>query len=125
MRFLRKTVLFSLGGGLYTLLELLWRGRSHGSMFLLGGGCFLMLGRLRRVSLPLPVKMLLGAAGITAGELAAGLIVNRNYGVWDYRQQPLNFLGHICAGFSLLWIPLSLVGMWLYGIIEKRFSFAR
>ena len=125
MRIFKKITLFSLGGGLYTLLELLWRGRSHISMFLLGGGCFLMLGWLRRFSLPLPVKMLLGAAGITAGELATGLIVNRNYGVWDYRQQPLNFLGHVCVGFSLLWIPVSLAGMWLYGIIEKRFSPAR
>ena len=84
-----------------------------------------MLGWIRRLPLPLPVKMLLGAAGITAGELATGLWVNRDYSVWDYRQQPLNFLGHVCAGFSLLWIPVSLMGMWIYGIIEKRFSLGR
>ena len=125
MKLLRKMTLFCFGGGLYTLLELLWRGRSHGSMFCLGGACFLMLGRLRKLRLPLPSKMLLGAAGITAGELAAGLLVNRNYHVWDYRRQPLNFLGHICVGFSLLWIPLALLGMWIYGIAEKRFSSTR
>ena len=66
MRFFKKLTMFGLGGTLYTLLELLWRGRSHSSMFLLGGGCFLMLGRLRRLRLPLPVKLLLGSAGITA-----------------------------------------------------------
>ena len=120
MRFFKKTILFCLGGGLYTLLELLWRGRSHGSMFLLGGGCFLMLGWLRRRSLSLPTKMLLGSAGITAGELATGLLVNQDYGVWDYRDLPLNFLGQICASFSLLWIPVSLLGMWVYGMAEKR-----
>ena len=125
MRFFKKLTMFALGGALYTLLELLWRGRSHGSMFLLGGGCFLMLGRLRRMRLPLPVKLLLGTAGITAGELATGLLVNRNFAVWDYRTQPLNFLGQICLGFSLLWIPVSLLGMWLYGAMEKRFSSTR
>ena len=125
MRFFKKLTMFALGGALYTLLELLWRGRSHGSMFLLGGGCFLMLGRLRRMRLPLPVKLLLGTAGITAGELATGLLVNRNFAVWDYRTQPLNFLGQICLGFSLLWIPVSLLGMWIYGAMEKRFSSTR
>lgn len=125
MRLFKKLTMFGLGGTLYTLLELLWRGRSHSSMFLLGGGCFLMLGRLRRLRLPLPVKLLLGSAGITAGELATGLLVNRNFAVWDYRPQPLNFLGQICLGFSLLWIPVSLLGMWIYGAMEKRFSSAR
>ena len=33
------------GGGLYILVELLWRGRSHISMFLLGGLCFWLIGR--------------------------------------------------------------------------------
>lgn len=125
MRLFKKLTMFGLGGTLYTLLELLWRGRSHSSMFLLGGGCFLMLGRLRRLRLPLPVKLLLGSAGITAGELATGLLVNRNFAVWDYRPQPLNFLGQICLGFSLLWIPVSLLGMWIYGAMEKRFSSSR
>ena len=113
-----KIGLFCLGGGLYTLLELLWRGRSHGSMFLLGGGCFLMLGKLGRWKLPLPVKMLLGAAGITAGELATGLLLNRRFRIWDYRLLPLNFRGQICLTYSLLWLPVSLLGMWCYAVAE-------
>lgn len=125
MRFFKKLILFCLGGGSYTLLEWLWRGRSHSSMFLLGGGCFLFLGRLRRLRLPLPVKLLLGAGGITAGELAVGLLVNRDHRIWDYRGKPLQFRGQICAGFSMLWMGLSLVGMWLYGVADKRFSSSR
>ena len=123
MGFLRKIPLFFLGGGLYGLLELLWRGRTHGSMVLLGGGCFLFLGWLRRFRIPIPVKMIVGTAGITMGELLTGLLVNRSFRVWDYRSMPANFLGQICLPFSLLWLPLSLLGMWLYGLAEKRFSF--
>ena len=90
MRIRRKTTLFCIGGGMYVLLELLWRGRTHVSMFLLGGGCFLMLGQLRKVRLPMPVLTVAGAAAVTAGELVTGLLVNRNFAVWDYRGMPLN-----------------------------------
>ena len=122
MRFLRKFLYFSIGGGLYTLLECLWRGRSHISMFCLGGGCFLLLGKLRHLRLSLPAKMILGAAGITAGELLTGLLVNRDHRIWDYSRQKLNFKGQICAGYSALWGILALFGMWLHGILEKHFS---
>ena len=103
-----------MGGGLYMALEFLWRGRSHGSMFLLGGSCFLLLGRLGRARLSLPAKALSGSALVTALELLTGISVNRNYAVWDYRSMPLNFLGHICLPYSLLWAPLSLFAMFLY-----------
>lgn len=120
MKYSKKCVLFCIGGGAYVLLELLWRGRSHISMFLLGGGCFLMLGRLRRLPLPLPVLTVLGALAVTAGELATGLLVNRSYGVWDYRALPLNWMGQICLPYSLLWIPVSLAGMQIYDRVDRK-----
>lgn len=122
MKIWKNAVLFYLGGTAYMTLEFLWRGRSHGSMFLLGGICFLMLGRLRKLRLPLPFNGILGAAGITGLELLAGLIVNRDYSVWDYRQMPLQYRGQICLPYSLLWIPVSLLGMHLYGLAEYRIS---
>ena len=95
-------------------LELLWRGWSHGSMFLAGGTCFLLLGTLDRLRTPLPVKAVLGAGVITAVELMTGLLFNRDYRVWDYRAMPLSFQGQICLPFSLLWIPVGLGAMLLY-----------
>jgi len=111
---IRKAVLFVLGGGSYVGLELLYRGRSHISMFAAGGACFLLLGKLERLRLPVPVKALLGVAAITGVELAAGLLVNRDYSVWDYRSQRGNILGQVCPAFMFLWLPLSLIGMVLY-----------
>ena len=35
--------LLDVGGLLYILIELIWRGRSHWTMFLLGGICFVFL----------------------------------------------------------------------------------
>ena len=114
-------LLFGAGGLAYVGLELLWRGRSHGSMFLAGGSCFLLLGQLNRLRrrLSLPVRAAAGAGVITAVELLAGLVFNRGYTVWDYRRMPANFLGQVCLPFSLLWIPVSVVGMLLYDRLDS------
>lgn len=112
----RKYILFILGGTGYVALELLWRGYSHGSMFLAGGTCFLLLGELEAVRppLPRPLRWMAGAGIITMVELAAGLLVNRRYTVWDYRSLPGNYLGLICPQYSLLWIPVAAGAMGLY-----------
>jgi len=112
----KNCLLFYTGGTVYLSLELLYRGRSHGSMFLAGGLCFLLIGHLNRVEpkLPLPLRALVGAAIVTAVELGAGMLVNRQYQVWDYRNQPGNFMGQICPLFSVLWIPLSLAAAVLF-----------
>ena len=122
MAMIRKTGLFLLGGGGYVGLELLWRGRSHVSMFAAGGICFLLLGQLQRTRLAPAVQCVLGAGIITAVELLTGLLVNRTYRVWDYRQMPFNFLGQICLPFSLLWLPVSLGAMVLYRQLDKRWA---
>ena len=109
-------VLFYLGGAGYMTVEFLWRGRSHGSMFLLGGLCFTAIGRLYRrlCKLPLLLRGICSGILITALELFTGLLVNRSYAVWDYRRQPLNFKGQICPLYSLFWVLLSLPAMGLH-----------
>lgn len=118
MKYAKNIALFSIGGTAYVGLELLWRGRSHISMFGAGGLCFLLLGKLRKLSLPYPARAAAGAGVITAVELGTGLLVNRDYRVWDYRQVPGNFRGQICPLFTVLWIPVSLGAMGLYGWLD-------
>ena len=43
---LRQGVLFAVGGALYYLVELLWRGHSDWTMAVLAGVCFLLIGRI-------------------------------------------------------------------------------
>lgn len=121
---MKRILLFGMGGTSYVLLEWLWRGWSHISMFLAGGCCFLLLGKLNatRPRLPLPLRGLVGAGIITMVELLAGLLFNRKYQVWDYRRLPMNFHGQICLQFFLLWIPLSLLAMGLYQRVDRRIS---
>ena len=102
---------FLIGGTGYVLLELLWRGRSHISMFFTGGAAFLLLHALFvRYSIPLPIKCLCGMILITALEFTAGCIVNRllKLSVWDYANLRFNLFGQISLGYSLLWGALTL-----------------
>ena len=122
MKLLRKPILFAVGGMGYVLLEFLWRGWSHISMFAAGGVCFLLLGRLEETEpkLPAVVRPLAGAAIITMVELAAGLAVNRDYAVWDYRDRPGNFCGQICPLFSVLWIGVAWAAGRMYRALSKK-----
>lgn len=107
------------GGGLYVLLELVWRGRSHWTMFLLGGICFVALGLINEVipwDMPLWQQAVIGAAIVTVLEFIAGCIVNLwlGWNVWDYSGLPGNVLGQICPQFFVLWMPVA----WLAIVLD-------
>ena len=115
MKLRRYGSLFALGGGLYVILELLWRGRSHISMFFAGGLSLALIGGVEdaRPRLPLWLRIPVGAGIITMVELATGLLVNRQFTVWDYRHRGGNFLGQICPAYCALWVPLAAAAGWL------------
>ena len=121
MKYAKFPFLFCAGGLGYMGLELLWRGRSHISMFAAGGLCLLLIGHLGEVKpkLPLPWRVILGTGIITMVELGMGLLVNRSYRVWDYRGLPGNLWGQICPTFCLLWLPLSWLAIVVYEKMKK------
>ena len=108
------------GGTLYCLIEILWRGYTHISMFFLGGGCFWLLSRIGRLRLPFYQRTLIGAGAVTAAEFLAGLLLNRllHLDVWDYSSQPFHLLGQICPLFAVFWIPLCAAGIALNSLID-------
>ena len=112
-----ESLLFFIGGRLYTWIEILWRGYTHFSMFILGGGGFVVLGLLNEYKIPwhwcLLRQSVVGACSITGLEFLTGCIVNLwlGWGVWDYSDLPFNLYGQICLYYFLLWIPLSMAGI--------------
>ena len=111
-------ILGIIGGAVYVLLEMLWRGYSHWTMFLLGAVCFILIGLVNEVfewDTPLILQMFCGCAIITALEFVTGCIVNLWLGweVWDYSQYKFNVLGQISLRSSVGWYFLSLVGIFL------------
>lgn len=113
----RFLTVFITGGFLYCICELIWRHWTHWSMFIAGGVCFYLIGRLNERSkrkgkeMPLLAQMLVSGIVITAVELAFGVVLNRWFGlgIWDYSQNRYNFLGQICLGASISWTLLSVV----------------
>ena len=113
----RTVIMFMFGGFLYGLMEVIWRGYTHPSMFAAGGICVLMFGIINtRVGGRMPVipRCLLGGAVITAVEFLFGLVFNvwLKMNVWDYSHLPLNLMGQVCVPFFLMWTALSFVGLY-------------
>lgn len=135
MRALRPLLLIGIGGLLYVLIEMVFRGRSHWTMFLVGGLCFWLIGLINEVlpwEMPLWKQCIIGAVIVTAMEFLAGCVINLWLGwdVWDYSNMPFNVLGQICLPFSLLWILLSSVAIvlddhlryWMYGEEKPHYT---
>lgn len=114
--FLKHLILFIIGGIIYILIELGFRGHTALSMFFLGGLCFVLIGLINEA---IPWNMgiiwqgIIGSGIVTSLELVSGLILNvyLKLNIWDYSNLPFNFMGQICLYFSIAWIFLSLVAI--------------
>lgn len=110
------------GGGLYYLIELLYRGYSHWSMFLLGGIAFLFCGIQGRAvgwRDPFIKQLIRCAVFVTIAEFITGVIVNLwlGWNVWDYSNLPFNLMGQISLLFMLLFMGLCIIGIPLSGYL--------
>ena len=118
-------ILGIIGGAIYVLLEMLWRGFSHWTMFLLGGTCFVLLGLINEIldwDTPLTLQMLIGCTVITVLEFITGCVVNLwlGWNVWDYSDLKFNILGQISLFSSIGWYFISLVGITLDDWLRYR-----
>lgn len=115
-------------GFTYVMVEYLWRGYSHVSMFMLAGICGVVIGLINELfpwDMPIWLQCVIGASIVTVGEFITGCVVNLWLGlmVWDYSNMPFNLLGQICLPFALAWVVLSGVAIliddylryWLFG----------
>lgn len=114
MRFrevLRDLIIFTIFGIIYICIEILWRGYTHFTMFIIGGLCGIIIGHFDEYTpdMPLIVQMVLGSLVITLIEFISGYILNIVLGlnIWDYSNVPMNYLGQICVPFTIIWFFLS------------------
>lgn len=117
--------LFFVGATIYVVIEKLYRGYSHWTMFLLGGICFIALGLINEVipwDMPLLLQMFIGGVIITVLELITGCVVNLwlGWNVWNYSELPFNLWGQISLFSSIVWVGLSLVGIVLDDYIRWK-----
>lgn len=131
----KNAILFAIGGVIYFMIEVIWRGYSAMPMVLVGGLCFLLCGSVNEFlgwDMLIWKQMFICAVGITAIEFLSGYILNiiLNLGIWDYSGIPFNVLGQICLPFTIAWYFLSLPAIvlddylrfWIFGEEKPRYK---
>lgn len=122
---LKNFILFIIGGLIYSGLEIFIRGRTHWSMIVVGGICFLWIGWINEgkcVDIPMVRQMLYGAFIITLIELYSGVLLNilLKWNVWDYSNMPFNLAGQICLPFSILWFFVAGIAIVLDDVLRWK-----
>lgn len=111
--YLLFSIAFFAGGNLYCAIELLYRARTHYSMFFCAGFAVMILLYiyLNNKNMSPILFALYAALTITLLEFIFGIIFNMilRMNVWDYSNVPLNILGQICLPFSLIWFAFGLI----------------
>ena len=105
--FFKYLLIWEIGGITYYTVEILFRGYSHESMFILGGLCLVFIGLLNEIfsfNMYFELQVIIGDIIVVGLEFVTGLIVNiwLGLGVWDYSNMPFNFMGQVCLLFALL-----------------------
>lgn len=133
-RLMEYGFLWLLGGSIYYAFEMIFRGFSHWTMFVLGGICmvfFAFQGRSSNFQEALWKQVIRCTIFVTACEFVTGIIVNKwfDLGVWDYSDQPFHLFGQICLPFAIIFSALCLSGIllsgyllhWLFGEEKPRY----
>lgn len=119
-----SSILFFIYGFMYYIIEVLYRGYSHWSMFFLGGLCGVIIGLLNEKNKTISVlkQGIYGALIVTILEFIIGYIVNilLGWNIWDYSNVPFNFLGQICLPFTIIWFILSVFCIYLDDFLRKK-----
>ena len=126
-RWIKKySLLFIIGAVGYAAIEVIWRGRTHWSMMLAGGLCFVIFSLVARwlQGRSILIKAAVCAIGVTAVEFIFGVIFNLwlGLGVWDYSSMPMNILGQICLPFTLLWGGIAILFLPLAEVINQDYA---
>lgn len=95
-------------GEVYTTLEVMFRGRTHITMYILafivGIFIFLVNNTLFEFDTDFLIQVFSCTGFATLMELIFGLTFNQDHSIWDYTGMFLNYKGQICLLFTIIWI---------------------
>ena len=124
--FLKYLFFFMLGGSVYYMMEIICRGYSHPSMFVLGGICYILIGLINEYlpwDLYIEIQTAIGEVIVLVSEFITGCIVNLWLGwhVWDYSDRFCNILGQVCLLYAIIWIPVVIYAILLDDCVRYIF----
>ena len=123
------SVIFMVSGLIYIVLELIWRGRTHWTMFLCAGLCGLVMANINNNLLEFNTGFLkqifVSALCCTTFEFLFGIMFNGDFSIWDYRGLwgTIHILGdQVNILFFGIWIIISVFSLpfldWLQWKLE-------
>ena len=101
-------------GFIYNFIEVIYRGYTHWTMWVLAFIVGILIGAINNViswNISLFKQLILGVIIATSLEFLFGCIINIELGwnVWDYSNVPFNIMGQVCLPFSFIWGILCLI----------------
>jgi uncharacterized membrane protein len=125
----KNIIFFSSGGVGYGMIELIWRGRTHWTMLIAGGVCFVIFSVIseRCKKRTCIFKAASCALSVTLVELIFGIVFNLVFkmNVWDYSKMPFNLFGQVCLLYTLLWGVLGAAFLPLADYLNKKLEECR
>ena len=115
---IKYVTLFLVGMCVYTTIEVFFRGYSYPLCGFMGAIDFILIDKINNKiswNMDLLLQGIIGSGIITLSELIVGLI-DKYYlhlNMWNYSLLPFNFMGVISLQFSLIWILISIIAIFL------------
>jgi uncharacterized membrane protein len=123
----RNIFIFFVIGGIYTNIELIWRGVTYLPMLFIGGLSGIIVGSLNHFPLFSKLRMyqecIIGTITTLIIEYTSGYILNvqLHMNIWNYKNLPFNLDGQICLYYGILWFMLIPFGIWLDDYLKYKF----
>ena len=117
-KIMQYILMCTFSGFVYVTIEILYRGFSDVSMMYVASICVLpmiFLNNWFSYEMDFILQCLICAVFATGVELCAGLALNADYHIWDYRNMPGNICGQICPQFFLVWM---LMAAWVIPLMD-------
>lgn len=113
------TILYIIMGAIYCLIEMIFRGHTHWTMFLLGGLCGVLIGLLNEKKFTWDtsiITMVIYAEMIVLPlEFITGVILHKilkiHPPIWDYSDLPFNLWGQSSLLFAIMFIPIIILAI--------------
>lgn len=128
LNLMKYFLMMCFGGYIYVTLELIYRQRSAVEMMYCASIVTLFMILLNNVytyEMDYLLQCVISTIVCTGIEWLFGIIFNRDYAIWDYRDMPLSSPdGHICVPFMIIWFVISVLCIPLLDYIEwKLFNY--
>lgn len=121
---IKNLILFLVGYCAYIAIEVTVRSVSYPIMGICGGLAIVLIDKINDYiswKMDIIIQGVIGSLVITSLELVIGEISLHTSIfpiMWNYSNIPLNYDGVICLPFSMIWILLSLIGIFISDAIN-------